>query len=621
MKNTIKRRIYSLVTAFILIVGIVTPLLLPFIAAGSDISNAQWYAIINVTNNSTASVYDATAVFSINATALVNQGYTNSSLTNCTIVDANGADVPFSSGYGTNTMALYAGNVSAAYTKSFTFYTGNVTGGHTAWFPGAAGMSVPDNATLEWGNSGNVSITACFNPSSTDPLFTKGNDLRGIQNGDGTVTLYVPTTGSGSYNEAMTGSYNSFQASAGVYNTVHAAASGTTLADIKIGQRWVNPNYYIFRGFVVFDTSAIPDGATITGAVLHLKGSGDNSDTDFNITIRNGQPAYPTDPLAATDFNFTYYSGTGGTLSTAGFNAAGDNSINLDATGLTWINKTGSTKLALLSSRDISSTSPGGNEFISAAKAGTYLAVSYTYNVGPTTGVISGGVHTFVPYISGGNLGIQVDAGAPFTSAYAGSITNNTDNWTFCPGDSMFYVDTITASAGGSPVSAWEWEYGAIFHDSIGVNDGTPSFRTSSSPAIQAVMASFAPVVEAKASSSIAGGISPWTTPPAKPSGLTTPSGSISVPFIYDVLHSFFMANPSYGTAAEKLFWYIISLLVILTGGFLAQKYGKSIIIKTCTMGALIVGGALSNVYGLWILITFTCYAFGIIIMSRHYGF
>jgi uncharacterized membrane protein YoaK (UPF0700 family) len=60
---------------------------------------------------------------------------------------------------------------------------------------------------------------------------------------------------------------------------------------------------------------------------------------------------------------------------------------------------------------------------------------------------------------------------------------------------------------------------------------------------------------------------------------------------------------------------------LILTGGFVTQKYGKSIVVKAFVMGALMMGGALSNVYGLWTLVVYVFYAFGIIIMSRHYGF
>ena len=84
--------------------------------------------------------------------------------------------------------------------------------------------------------------------------------------------------------------------------------------------------------------------------------------TDFDMTIQNGMPTYPHDAFVNTDYNYTYYSGAGGNLSTAGFSTAGYNAITLSAAGLTWINTTGTTKLCLRSSRDISSTAPTGAE-------------------------------------------------------------------------------------------------------------------------------------------------------------------------------------------------------------------------------------------------------------------
>ncbi len=220
------------------------------------------------------------------------------------------------------------------------------------------------------------------------------------------------------------------------------------------------------------------------------------------------------------------------------------------------------------------------------------------------------------------NFNLNID-GTLYGTFVDGAVTipNSTAVWTMCEGDTVYYVDTMAYSQGGAAVSAWTWEYGATFYDSIGANDGTPTFRTAGTDAdVSAELTTFSPVTQAKASATIAGGVEPWSTAPSKPSGFTTPSGRINV-FFYDLLHSLFQASPTYGTAAETIFWYVMSMLVILVGGFFAQKYGKSIMIKTFAMGALMLGGALSNVYGLWTIIVFACYAFGIIIMSRHYGF
>ncbi len=149
------------------------------------------------------------------------------------------------------------------------------------------------------------------------------------------------------------------------YNTAWVATSSGAVTDTDItstvGQ---NAIYNIRRAYLYFDTSSIPDGVTITAATLKLYGSSNFSVTDFDITIQNGQPTYPHDPLINTDYNKSLYSSSGGTLNTSGFTTSGYNSITLDATGISWINKTGTTKFCLRSSRDIAGTTPAGNEYV-----------------------------------------------------------------------------------------------------------------------------------------------------------------------------------------------------------------------------------------------------------------
>ena len=158
----------------------------------------------------------------------------------------------------------------------------------------------------------------------------------------------------------------------------------------KIGQQKLGASdFAIARGFFYFNTSSLPDGATITGATLKLWGSLDYSDTDFNLVIQNGQPTYPHSPLEGGDHNRLYYDGNGGSVSTSGFTTSGYNNITLNATGLTWISKTSTTKLAVRSSRDIDGTAPTGNELVNVytseyagASARPYLEI--TYSLPPT---------------------------------------------------------------------------------------------------------------------------------------------------------------------------------------------------------------------------------------------
>ena len=105
------------------------------------------------------------------------------------------------------------------------------------------------------------------------------------------------------------------------YNTVWTAATGTVSSSatyLSIGQ-WKTgfpPTYDIYRSFVLFNTSSLPTNAYLDNATLSLYKKDDYSTTDFTITIQNGQPTYPHNPLQTGDYAKSHYSGNGGGLST-----------------------------------------------------------------------------------------------------------------------------------------------------------------------------------------------------------------------------------------------------------------------------------------------------------------
>lgn len=149
------------------------------------------------------------------------------------------------------------------------------------------------------------------------------------------------------------------------YTTAHDNSGGTVSDDenyFYIGQEnSTGDSYSIWRGFVFFDTSPIPDGADIYSATLSLYGIEDTSDVDFDVVVQYGGATYPHAPLEEGDYDRTHYAGNGGSLNTSDFVVGGYNDIELNAVGRSWINTAGATKLCLRSSRDISGTAPGEN--------------------------------------------------------------------------------------------------------------------------------------------------------------------------------------------------------------------------------------------------------------------
>ncbi len=103
------------------------------------------------------------------------------------------------------------------------------------------------------------------------------------------------------------------------YSTVWSASSGTVDSSatyISLGQKKVTSfptsTYYIYRGFVLFNTSALPSNAYLDHATLSLYKKDDYSSSDFDITIQNGQSTYPHNPLQSSDYNKNDYAGNGG---------------------------------------------------------------------------------------------------------------------------------------------------------------------------------------------------------------------------------------------------------------------------------------------------------------------
>lgn len=190
----------------------------------------------------------------------------------------------------------------------------------------------------------------------------------------------------------------------GLHTTFGVAGPWVDFAAEDLDFRISYERYQTWRGYVFFDTSPIPDGATIVRTDLMLYGSSDNATTDFNVQIQSGMPGSPNDPLQVGDYDQTNYAGDGGSITTIGWNLAGYNTIAFNATGMGWINDTGTTKLCLRSSRDIGNNSPAGNEYIgmyASEEAGVNKdpRLEVTYIAAEVTAAgITPGEHTITTY-------------------------------------------------------------------------------------------------------------------------------------------------------------------------------------------------------------------------------
>ena len=153
------------------------------------------------------------------------------------------------------------------------------------------------------------------------------------------------------------------------YSTARAGSnsSNTALEYLTLGQVYSAPNYLVYRAYLAFDTSGLPDDALIEQVNLSLKVKTNASTTDFDVAIYQ---ANWTAPLGgdARESNYDLAGTLDGVWKATADITTGQRytSANLDTT---YPSKTGTTKYMLKSSRDVAGNTPTGNEYIDVYSA------------------------------------------------------------------------------------------------------------------------------------------------------------------------------------------------------------------------------------------------------------
>jgi len=160
------------------------------------------------------------------------------------------------------------------------------------------------------------------------------------------------------------GDGNVYNDNAGTWATVKGLTTGTAAggADPVNVYASMLSSRSLARIFLPFDTSALTSGATISAATLQ-----------FNVTQIFGSngtlhavQTTQADPTSLAAGDFDNIAGSSSTMTSGGsvaVSSTGIKTITLDATGLTWISKTGYTLLALVEDRDLTNTDPNPNDY------------------------------------------------------------------------------------------------------------------------------------------------------------------------------------------------------------------------------------------------------------------
>lgn len=128
-------------------------------------------------------------------------------------------------------------------------------------------------------------------------------------------------------------------------------------------------DYGIYKTFLPFDTSGLPDSITVSGVDLRVKMNGEKYDQDNDanayITVVQGTPASNT-ALVTEDFDqagTTEGIDTGEREDITGTTTTSTLTFSLNSTGRGWVNATGYTVLALREGHDLQNDQPNLGSF------------------------------------------------------------------------------------------------------------------------------------------------------------------------------------------------------------------------------------------------------------------
>jgi len=259
-----------------------------------------------------------------------------------------------------------------------------------------------------------------------------------------------------------------------------------------------------------------------------------------------------------------------------------------------------------------------------ANPSGTWYAVNSTDGGGGNTGWIFDSPCYAVLYIDGSEADITY---VPYTTP----IPDTDFDYTF-GSDATPYINTMKITKDGVITGSWAWVYGENFTDLSGYgNTGLPSFRIASSDAdVSAELISFQPVAESAVDNVTA---TTWptlyTTPPSAPTNTYSENSTPGL-FFRPLVATMARAGEWSGASAatlESLFWYMFAFGIIIPAGVLvyymfASRNLQALFIKVVVMAGLMIFFSLPglNIFGFIIPFYFILFSFGILVLSKDYG-
>lgn len=431
-------------------------LAIPAAALASDISGAAYRGVVTVSNNSTTSTGEL-ATFDLNTQTMIDLGYFSASLDNIAMTSVSGVDIPYMPSVNASyPWAFYVDAIGTNSVNTNYLYAKDATGGDP--FMITNGLTVADNATLELGNSFNVTMYNVM-LGTAPTVMEKTGAIAIFDDEAGTIMGGIPIADSAT---APT-------------NAMYVNAAGATRAGQRIDSlaagTYNSVRVRLIKANSPTGTAYIRMRDVATDSIIGTFGSVDVSTISTSYTWY--EYSTPVVNPSTQDVRIT-------------FEYSGGDAVN--APGIAYYS--GSLGYPGDRTRYTGSwTDTGGEDAFCyiPGELGTSVSASYT----------AGTEYDVTLRLSGGTFYLDLNSVNQDSTAYAGSITNNANDWTLIPGVPCQQIDI---SVSGTPVFSVSYQYAEEWTDTVSGITVTPDYLTMGTNAnISAVFSSFLPVQEATA--------------------------------------------------------------------------------------------------------------------------
>lgn len=257
-------------------------------------------------------------------------------------------------------------------------------------------------------------------------------------------------------------------------STSHSDSAGTMMTGFRCDG--IDDRYdRLYRSFILFDTSPLPDTAEVYAATIAVYGSDkadDGSYGDLTLNVYQSTPA-SDDDLVNTDHGQVGTTPFATAIPYASYNTAGWNTFTLNSNGLAEIAVDDASRFSLREATyeapDVEPTWGDGwdsyFECVTADGANAPVLTVYYYTVSVEAVNVTTGEHKIEVTADGSNLEISIDdavAGDYYDIAALGgaSANDNGNSWIIMDNSTTAFMSYMeyykhTTAVGGSSLKAW----------------------------------------------------------------------------------------------------------------------------------------------------------------------